>query len=105
MSAGQPGSALNIVRLTGTVTARDSLRHTPAGVPLISLTLQHESTQMEAKLPRTVQATLEAVGLGEVAKQMDSVAIGQVVSVSGFLANRSRRSTRVVLHVNEFETQ
>jgi primosomal replication protein N len=30
---------------------------------------------------------------------------GRTLTVRGFLANRSRRSTRAVLHVNEFELE
>jgi len=93
-----------MVRLTATVIARDTLRFTPAGVPILALTLEHESTQLEAKLPRLVHATVEAVAIGEVAREMDRMALGKVITASGFLANRSRRSTRLVLHVNEFET-
>ena len=92
------------MRLTATVVTRDTLRYTPAGVPLLNLTLQHESTLVEAKLPRVVQATVDAVVLGEVAREMDRLMVGQVITVTGFLANRSQRSTRVVLHVNEFES-
>jgi primosomal replication protein N len=102
---GQSASERNLVRLTATVLDRDALRHTPAGVPLMNLTLQHESTQLEAKLCRAVQATVEAVALGDLAQQMDRLTVGQMISVKGFLANRSRRSTRLVLHVNEFDTQ
>ena len=87
------------------VSAREPLRFTPAGLPVVTLTLDHRSTQVEAMVPRQVQATIDAVALGMLAQCMDGVQIGQSVRVSGFLANRSRRSTRVVLHVNEFEIE
>jgi primosomal replication protein N len=95
----------NAVCLSATVTAREVLRHTPAGVPALSLTLAHRSTQVEAKVPRLVQASLEAVALGALAQRMDRLRVGQAIRVTGFLANRSRRSARVVLHVNEFEIE
>lgn len=102
--AGGAAGGANLVRLTATVVTRDTLRFTPAGIPLIDLTLRHESTLIEAQLPRLVQATVDAVVLGELAREMDRLKVGQVITVTGFLANRSRRSTRVVLHVNEFES-
>ena len=102
MAGGGPS---NRVSLSGTVSAREPLRFTPAGVPVLKLTLDHRSTQDEASVPRQVEATIDAVALGPVAARMDGVQIGQSVRVSGFLANRSRRSSRVVLHVNEFEIE
>ncbi len=92
----------NLVQLSGTIEAREALRYTPAGIPVLTFILLHQSGQVEAKVPRQVEATVEAVAIGEVAQRLDRLAPGQAVSVTGFLANRSRRSTRVVLHVNEF---
>ena len=90
--------------LTGRIVARDTLRYTPAGIPALDLTLEHESVQREAQLARTVKAVVDAVALGEVARALDALDMGSTVSVAGFLANRSRRSTRVILHIDEFET-
>jgi primosomal replication protein N len=67
--------------------------------------LTHRSTQVEAKVSRVVEATIEALALGALAQRMDLVRVGQVVQVTGFLANRSRRSARIVLHVNGFEIE
>jgi primosomal replication protein N len=99
----QPGR--NRVVLSGQIVARDSLRYTPAGIPVLDLTLEHESVQSEGQVPRTVKATVDAVAIGELARRMDALLPGRNVTVAGFLANRSRRSTRVILHINEFETQ
>ena len=43
------------------------------------------------------------MAIGALAVKLDAVLPGQRITASGFLANRSRRSRRVVLHVNEFE--
>jgi primosomal replication protein N len=99
------GAPSNRVTLSGIVSARETLRFTPAGIPVVTLTLDHQSTQEEATVPREVKATIDTVALGPLAQRMDAVQIGQSVRVSGFLANRSRRSSRVVLHVNEFEIE
>lgn len=97
--------ARNQVSLSAKVSAREVLRHTPAGIPVVTLTLTHQSTQVEANVPRQVQASIEALALGPVALRMDRLQVAQGVRVTGFLANRSRRSSRVVLHVNEFEIE
>ena len=85
--------------------ARETLRHTPAGVPILALTLQHESRQVEGGMPRQVGFEIEAMAVGELARQMDSIEAGSTLRVEGFLASRSKLSTRLVLHVSEFEIQ
>ena len=54
---------------------------------------------------RQVGFELEAMALGEVARRMDSVPTGSAVQVTGFLAARSKLSSRIVLHINEFEIE
>ena len=93
----------NQVRLGGTVVAREALRHTPAGVPVLTFTLKHESMQVEGAVPRQVGFEIEAMAMGEVAQGMSALQAGQKIRLAGFLASRSRLSTRVVLHVNQFK--
>jgi len=93
----------NQVRLAGTVVVREALRHTPAGVPVLTFTVKHESTQVESGVPRQIGLEIDAMAMGDVAQRMSAVQAGQTVRLAGFLASRSRLSTRVVLHVNQFE--
>jgi len=72
---------------------------------MLSLTLEHESTQVEGKVPRRVQVAIDAVAIGPLAQRMDRIEVGQSIGLKGFLANRSARSSHVVLHVNEFEIE
>jgi primosomal replication protein N len=67
--------------------------------------LSHRSRQTEAKHPREVELEAQAVALGEVAQKLAALPAGQALTLTGFLANRNRRSTQVVLHVNEFEIE
>ena len=105
MAEGDSRPGRNRVVLSGQSVARDSLRYTPAGIPALDLTLEHESVQSEGQVPRTVKVIVDAVAIGELARRMDALLPGRNVTVAGFLANRSRRSTRVILHINEFEPQ
>jgi len=56
-------------------------------------------------MPRQVGFEIEAMAVGELARQMDSIEAGSTLRVEGFLASRSKLSTRLVLHVSEFEIQ
>ena len=85
------------------MSAREVLRHTPAAVPILTFTLKHDSSQAEGGVPRQVGFEIEAMAVGAVAQQMNSMQAGQQVNVTGFLTSRSRMSTRLVLHVNQFE--
>lgn len=70
---------------------------------MFSFRLSHRSRQMEARHPREVELEVQAVAIGEVAQKLAALPVGQALTLTGFLANRNRRSAQVVLHVNEFE--
>jgi len=72
---------------------------------VLSMTLSHESQQTEARVPRQVSLEIDAIAIGDVAVKLDKVGLGEVVRVQGFLANRSKRSRRAMLHVNEFDIE
>jgi primosomal replication protein N len=95
----------NRVELSGEVIEREAMRFTPAGIPILAFRMRHESAQTEAKMARQVKFEIDAMAAGETAKRMDSLRPGQRVRLQGFLCTRSRLSTRIVLHVNQFEFQ
>jgi primosomal replication protein N len=92
----------NRVELVARVIERRLLRYTPAGIPISECVLQHLSTQLEAAQPRQIEMQIAAVGLGEVAKQLDDLLLGQPYRFTGFLAQTRRNSRSVVYHITEF---
>ena len=97
------GPATNLLVMQGALIHKETLRYTPAGIPLLSLTLQHASEQLEAGLMRKVECEVNAVAMGELALKTQNIEPGTPVDVSGFLARRSLRSTQLVLHINTRE--
>jgi len=95
----------NQVELSGDVIEREALRFTPAGIPILALRVRHESAQIEANMQRQVKFEIDAVAAGETAQQMDAMRPGQRARLRGFLATRSRLSTRIVLHIDRFEIE
>ena len=75
----------------------EPIRHTPAGIPLLSFVLQHASEVMEAGFKRKVECEVNAVVLGDLAKV--NIQIGDKIKAKGFLAKRSAKSTQLVLHI------
>jgi len=97
----------NEIELSGQVIGREALRYTPAGIPILTFTVKHESTQIEAGTSRRVRFEVEAMAMGEVAQRMDTddLQAGRGVRLQGFLASRSQLSARLVLHVNGFKLE
>jgi primosomal replication protein N len=72
---------------------------------VLAFRLSHRSRQVEARHPREVELEVQAVAVGEIAQRLAALPAGQALTLRGFLANRNRRSTQLVLHVNEFEIE
>ena len=85
------------------VIGLEPIRYTPAGIPLLSFVLQHASEQIEAGLKRKVECEVNAVAIGDVAKQ--NIQLGSSIKAKGFLAKRSAKSTQLVLHIEKLEIQ
>lgn len=78
------------------------MRYTPAGLPALNLTLDHESQVQEAGLKRQVSASIKAVAIGVVAESIGQQAIGSVWRFTGFLG-AARQGKNIVFHIQEFQ--
>ncbi len=79
------------------------MRFTPAGIAVLSFTVDHRSRQNEAGQPRDVALTLDCVAIGKNAQLLERVSLKSVLELKGFLANRSGKSRWIVFHVTEFD--
>jgi primosomal replication protein N len=95
---------VNAVALSGEIAEIEPLRHTPAGIPLLSFKLAHKSRQVEAGFKRQVECNMNGVAVGEVAVEMSRFGAGQQVQVSGFLNRKNRMSTQLILHVTQIQS-
>ncbi len=91
--------------MEGILLTKQALRYTPAGVPVIEIAIKHTSIQMDGKKPRSVELEIDAQGFGDMAMRLSALSEGEAVSLRGFLAKRTQRSSRLVLHVNELVNQ
>jgi primosomal replication protein N len=80
-----------------------ALRYTPAGVPVVEFRLKHESERAEAGAKRKVSAELDAIAFEAQARLVAGSVLGRPLRAEGFLAAKSRRSSRPVLHVTNIE--
>jgi len=91
------------VKLQASIASREPLRYTPAGIAVLSFTVEHRSTQTEAGQTRDVVLMLDCVAIGDNAISLDQTSLGNMLELSGFLGNRSNKSRWVVFHVTEFD--
>lgn len=89
--------------VSGRLVELDTLRHTPAGVSVLKFRLQHDSTQLEAGGERKVSCEIAAVTFEREAKLLAAAKLGSALTVTGFLAAKSRTSRALVLHATEIE--
>ena len=92
---------MNQLVLQAEVVERSAARYTPAGLPVCELSLRHESQLSEAGQPRKVSMEIRAVGIGDIASQLQRLEIGVSGQFAGFLTNQ-RNGRGIVFHVTEF---
>jgi primosomal replication protein N len=95
------GVGTNLLLLTARIEEQDALRYTPAGIPALSLRLDHESEVSELGQPRQVKASVKAIAFGSLAERLGQQALGSEWKFSGFVAN-PRNGKHVVFHIQEF---
>ena len=93
----------NQLQFTASIAERDSLRYTPAGIPMVSARLQHQSKQMEAGIERLVELDIAALAAGEISGRFSQAALGGTFHFTGFLARRNRNSKGLVFHIIDFD--
>jgi len=91
----------NQLQLLAAVVQVQNLRYTPAGIPVINLVLEHESTLAELDTPRLVKLQLKAVAFGTQAETLSRQGLESVCRFHGFLAN-ARNGKGVVFHIQDF---
>lgn len=95
--------ALNQLQVVALLAERDVLRYTPAGIPIVTARLQHQSEQVEAGIRRQVEFDIAAMAAGEISGRLNRAALGATFRFAGFLARRNRNSKSVVFHIVDFD--
>lgn len=90
---------MNQVSLTGRVVQVNSVRFTPAGLPVVEMLLEHMSSVTEAGTQRTIQMTCDVVALGPLAQSLADTPTGTALLIQGFLAPARKGSVKLVVHV------
>ncbi|HVG04197.1 MAG TPA: primosomal replication protein N [Burkholderiaceae bacterium] len=94
---------MNQLRIRAKLVAKSALRYTPAGVAVLEASFAHEATVTEAAAQRRLAFEFAAIALGAVAQALDREPLGRQAMLDGFIAPRTRRTTRLVVHVTEYK--
>ena len=92
---------MNQLALSARIAQASALRYTPAGLPALDLSLEHESEITEAGQPRQVKVAVKAVAFAGIAETLGAQAIGSSWTFTGFLAT-PRNGKHPVLHIQSF---
>lgn len=93
---------MNQLRILATPVARGALRHTPAGIAVTEASFRYEGSVVEAGMDRQLGFEFAAVAVGPVASALEREPLGQPLEIAGFIAPRTRRSARLIVHITEY---
>jgi primosomal replication protein N len=94
---------MNRLELVATVMEREMVRYTPAGIPMLGVLLQHQSSVTEAGRARQVQMTLPALVAGGLVDAVQRLDLGSPIRFSGFLAPKRQNARTLVFHITELQ--
>ncbi len=92
----------NVFQLVAKIAEREVIRYTPAGIPILSATLQHRSEQIEAGIKRLIEFELASLAVGEISGRFSAAALGGTFWFKGFMARKSRNGRSLVFHITDF---
>jgi len=90
---------LNHFTLTALLVSKDTIRFTPAGIPVLHCQLEHAGEAMEVQMSRKVQMSVEAIAIGPVHWDVEQMDLGTEAVFEGFMAPKSLRNQRLVFHI------
>ncbi len=94
---------MNQLKVIASIVEKSVLRFTPAGIPIATAVLVHESKQEQASNQRQVEFEISAIAAGEISKQFLEIELGAMNVFTGFLARKNRNSKSLVFHVTDFQ--
>ena len=93
---------MNRLVLSAQLVERGALRYTPAGVPALDLSLQHESEVSEDGVPRKVSLEIKALAIGAITQPLSAMALGSAGTFAGFVTTQ-RNGRGLRFHVTALE--
>ena len=93
---------MNLIQISGTLTSREAVRYTPAGIVVFEGVFHHRTELTEAGRVRKLEYDFPAIAFGATAEALNASPLGVDMTIKGFLAPRTMRSTRLIVHITEY---
>jgi primosomal replication protein N len=90
---------LNQYTVTAKLVLQQLLRYTPAGIPALDVTLEHEAQDKDGH-DATIQLT--SIAFGMTAQTLAKLPLGSLLKVNGFLRH-SQKSKKLIVQIETFE--
>lgn len=101
--ANEEKAGSNALAFSAMIAEAKALRYTPAGFPVWEGMLHHVSNVFEAGALRRVEYDVPAIAFADVAVRLADEPVGRKILTTGFIAPRSIRMQRLVIHITEFK--
>lgn len=92
---------INELRLVGQLIVKDILRYTPAGLPVVTAQVLHESQQQEAHNQRVIRFEMPVITIGNLSNLLNQTEVGTMLECFGFLAPKKQGAKSLVLHLTQ----
>lgn len=93
---------MNQLKVVASLIEKSALRYTPAGIPIATGVLKHDSQQEQAGGQRQVEFEIAAIAAGEISQRFLEIELASPMVFIGFLARKNRNSKSLVFHITEF---
>jgi len=94
---------VNELKVVASIAEKSALRYTPAGIPIATAILMHNSKQEQASTQRQVDFEITAIAAGLISKRFLEIELGASMVFTGFLARKNRNSKSLVFHITDFQ--
>lgn len=90
--------------VTGKLVDYTDRRKTPAGIDVVSATLQYQGTVIENGTERQLDFEISMMAVGKMADVLiNDCQIGNILDITGFVAPKSKRSRQLILHIQTLD--
>lgn len=93
---------MNSLSLDGELVQREEIRYTPAGLQVFEGLLHHMGEVREAGGTRRIDFECTVVAFGKTAERLQGLELPAAVSLTGYIAPRSRRTRRLIVCITDF---
>lgn len=94
---------MNQFKVVASIAEKSALRYTPAGIPIATAVLIHNSKQLQAGTQRQIEFEITAIAAGDISKRFLDIEFGHVMAFTGFIARKNRNSKSLVFHITDFQ--